>query len=136
MTQTDGRTQVPEALDPHSGDEGLADLVRRLASDGARWADAELALARAEGAAALRTIAAGLVCAAVGVALSITASVILAQAAVAALARIFPGPAYAGLAVGLILLVIVAILAFAARSLLLRRPPAAGMVFKWLGGAR
>jgi Putative Actinobacterial Holin-X, holin superfamily III len=129
-----GPTQVPKAVNPPINDEPLSNLVRQLASDGARWADAELLLARVEGGAALRNIAAGIICAAIGLALTITASVIMAQAAVAALAPHLHGPAYAGLAVGLAILAVVAVAAFAARHLLLRRPQAVGMIFKWLVG--
>jgi hypothetical protein len=62
------------------------------------------------------------------------AIVILAQASVAALTPYVGGPAVAGLAVGIALLVIVGVLALVAKSLLINKTRPVGLVFRWLAG--
>ena len=60
--------------------------------------------------------------------------VVLAQAGVAALTPYVSGPAVAGMAVGIALIVIVAILALVAKSLLVNKTRPIGLVFRWLTG--
>ena len=112
--------------------QDLAGLLRKLADDGVRWASSELALARAEGGGFLRRclIAIALVFASFAVLLA--AIVILAEALVAALATYMNGEGYAGLAVGLAMIVLVVIMGLIARNLVLhgRRPKS--LPFRWL----
>lgn len=115
---------------------GLPDAVRRLVEGSMQWAGAELVLARAEAAGILRRFAAAAGVAVLAVSLTLVALVILAQAAVAALANVLASPAYAGLAVGLGLIlgvVILALLAWRLLSLPAVRP--ASPVLRWITGA-
>ena len=96
-----------EPLHYPSSKPAFPELFKELAGDGKRWLDAELALAKAEAGLRLRGYAAGLGVAFAGLAILIAATVVLAQAGVAALMPYVSGPAVAGLAVGIILLVIV-----------------------------
>ena len=76
------------------------DLFKELANDGKRWLDAELALAKAEAGLRLRDYALGLGVALVGLVILIAATVVLAQAGVAALTPYVSGPAVAGVSSG------------------------------------
>ncbi len=109
-------------------------LVRELASDGALWADAELALARAEAGVLLRRYVAGLAVGSVAFAAMIAALVILAQAGVAALLPYVSGQASANLIVGGLLLGLVLLLVFAANYLLTRKIRPVSLIFRWLAG--
>ena len=108
------------------------ELFKELAGDGKRWLDAELALAKAEAGIRLRGYAAGLGVAFASLSILIAAIVVLAQTGVAALTPYASGPAVAGLTVGLIMLVIVAVLALVAKHLLISKTPPAGLIFRWL----
>ena len=115
---------------------GLPDAFQRLARDGARWAGAEFALARAEAGVILRRSAAGIGAAVAALLVMLVALVILAQAAVAALAPLLRGPVFAGLAVGLGLLICVILLLLMARYLLTaRNARLASPVLRWFTGA-
>lgn len=116
-------------------DPATADLLRKLASDGACWAEAELALTRAEAGSLLRRVALGLAVAVVAFLLLIVALIVLVQAAVAAIAPLAGSEALAGLIVAVVLVAAVAGLAYWARSLVLAtkaRP--ASLVLRWISG--
>ena len=123
-----------EPLRYPSSKPAFPELFKGLANDGKRWLEAELALTKAEAGLRLRSYAAGLAIAFVALALLIAASVVLAQACVVALLPYVSGPGIAGLAVGLSLLLIVAVLALFAKSLLLSKKRPVGVVFRWLAG--
>ena len=123
-----------ESLRYPSSKPAFPELLKELAGDGKRWLDAELALAKAEAGLRLRGYAAGLGVAFACLIIMIAATVILAQACVAALTPYVSGPAVAGLAVGIILLVIVVALALVAKSLLINKTRPMGLVFRWLTG--
>ena len=123
-----------EPLHYPSSKPAFPELFKELSSDGMRWLDAELALAKAEAGLRLRGYAAGLGVAFASLAILIAAMVVLAQAGVAALTPYVSGPAIAGLAVGIILLVIVVALALLTKSLLINKTRPIGLVFRWLAG--
>ena len=123
-----------EPLHYPSSKPAFPELFNELAGDGKRWLDAELALAKAEAGLRLRGYVAGLGVAFAGLSILIAATVVLAQAGVAALLPYVSGPAIAGLAVGIILLVVVAALALLAKSLLVNKTRPMGLVFRWLAG--
>ncbi len=123
-----------EPLHYPSSKSAFPELFKELAGDGKRWLDAELALAKAEAGLRMRGYAAGLGVASAGLAVLLAAIVVLAQAGVAALTPYVSGPAVAGLAVGIILLVIVGGLALLAKSLLVNKKRPMGLVFRWLTG--
>ena len=81
-----------------------------------------------------RADAAGLGVAFASLSILISAMVVLAQACVAALTPYVSGPAIAGLAVGIILLVIVAGVILLAKSLLVNKTRPIGLLFRWLAG--
>ena len=115
---------------------GLPDAFQRLARGGAQWAEAEFSLARAEVGIILRRIATGIGVAVAAIIFMLVSLVILAQTAVAALSHVLPGSVYAGLSVGLGLLICVILLAFVARNLLsARHAPPASPVLRWVVGA-
>jgi len=122
----------------HYSDPGskpaFPELVKDLAGDGKRWFDAELALAKAEAGLRLRGYAAGLGVVFASIVILVAAIVVLAQAAVAALIPHMSSPAVAGVVVGLVLLLVVAGLAFTARHLLVSKTPPTGLIFRWLTG--
>ena len=111
------------------------ELFRELAGDGARWADAEIALAKAEAGVLLRGYMAGLVVAIVCLSVLIAALVILAQASVIALIPYVNGALSANVTVGLILIGFFLALAFTARHLLMRETRPVSLIFRWLAGA-
>ena len=123
-----------EPLHYRASKPAFPELIKELAGDGKRWIDAELALAKAEAGLRLRGYAFGLGVAFAGFSILLAAIVILAQACVAALTPYMSGPAVAGLAVGIVLLVIVGVLALVAKHLLVSKPPPTGLVFRWLAG--
>lgn len=123
-----------EQLQYPASKPAFSELFRELAGDGARWADAELALAKAEAGVLLRGYAAGLVVVLLSFAALIAAIVILAQASVIALMPYVNDQALAGVAVGLILLGGVVLLALTARHLLTRKTQPMGLIFRWLAG--
>lgn len=124
-----------EPLHYPSSKPAFPELFKELAGDGKRWLDAELALAKAEAGLRLRGYATGLGVAFASLAILIAAMVVLAQAGVAALTPYVSGPVIAGLAVGIILLVIVVALALLAKSLLVNKTKPIGLIFNWLAGS-
>jgi hypothetical protein len=123
-----------EPLHYPSSKPAFPELFNELAGDGKRWLEAELALAKAEAGLRLRGYATGLAVGFAAIAVFIAAIVVLAQACVAALMPYVSGPAIAGLAVSLGLLLIVAVMALLAKSLLVSKQRPLGMVFRWLSG--
>lgn len=123
-----------EPLHYPSSKPAFPELFKELAGDGKRWLDAELALAKAEAGLRLRGYAAGLGVALASLSILLAATVVLAQACVAALTPYVNGPAIAGLAVGIILLVIVAGLMLLAKSLFVSKTRPIGLLFRWLAG--
>lgn len=123
-----------EPLHYPSSKPAFPELFKELSSDGMRWLEAELALAKAEAGLRLRGYAAGLGVAFASLSILIAATVVLAQACVAALMPYVSGPAIAGLAVGIILLILVVALALLAKSLLVNKTRPLGLVFRWLAG--
>lgn len=123
-----------EPLHYPSSKPAFPELFKELAGDGKRWLDAELALAKAEAGLRLRGFAAGLGVAFASLVILIAAIVVLAQAGVAALTPYVSGPAVAGLAVGVILLIVVTALALLAKTLLINKTRPVGLVFRWLAG--
>jgi uncharacterized membrane protein YqjE len=111
----------------------IATLLHQLAGDGMRWADAELALARAElGDLRRRCIAAAIFAGAAITAL-LCALIILAQAAAAAIAPYLGSDTLAGLAIGVSLLVLAAICAMAMNRMFKWR--AESLLFRWIAPA-
>lgn len=126
------RKQAREREDPKPG---LPDLVQRVVNDGALWADAELALARAETAQLLRQIAVGIGVAVVALPVMASALVIWAQAAVVALTPALRGPGSASLAVGFGLSLCAVVLALVARHFLsVDKKQLVSPVLRWLTG--
>lgn len=123
-----------EPLDYPASKPVFPELVKELANDVRLWLDAEFALAKAEAGLRLRSYAAALIVAFIGVSLFIAAMVVLAQAIVNALVPYFSSQTVSGLIVGVILLTVVVILGFVARYLLLRKTPPSGLIFGWLAG--
>ena len=124
-----------ERLEYPAPKSGFSGLFKELADDGARWADAELALTRAEAGVLLRRYIAGFAVASVAFAAVIAAIVILAQACVIALLPYVSGQISANAIVGLILVGLVMLLALTARHLLTRKTPPLSLIFRWLAGA-
>ena len=110
-------------------------LFKELAGDGARWADAELALTRAEASVLLQRYVAGLAVASAGFAAIIAAVVILAQACVMALLPYVDGQVSANLIVGFTLIGLVIFLTLTARHLLANKTRPMSLIFRWLAGA-
>ncbi|MGB8314382.1 MAG: phage holin family protein [Aestuariivirga sp.] len=110
------------------------EFLTELGSSGVRWAEAEVALARAEAGVMFRSYLTGLLVALLGIATFIVALVILAQTCVAALAPYMGSQILAGLTIGLILLVIFGALLMLARYFLTRKTPPTGLIFHWLSG--
>jgi putative superfamily III holin-X len=123
-----------EPLHFRASKPAFPDLFKELTSDGKRWLDAELALAKAEAGLRMRDYALGLGVGVAGLVILIAATVVLAQAGVTALTPYMSGPAVAGLTVGIILLGIVVILALGAKYLFVSKTPPTGLVFRWLTG--
>jgi hypothetical protein len=123
-----------EPLHYPSSKPAFPELFKELAGDGKRWLDAELALAKAEAGLRVRGYAAGLVVAFGGLTVMLAATVVLAQACVAALTPYVGGPGIAGLVVGIALLAIVVVLALVAKTLLVNKTRPVGLVFRWLTG--
>lgn len=119
---------------PYGEQLALPMLFKQLAGDGARMAEAELALARAEIAAIVRGyligIAVGILC----MATAITTAIILAQAGVVALTPFVTNPVFAYLGVGVFLAMTTVTLAFVAGSTLSRKHRPIGVILKWLTG--
>ncbi len=112
----------------------IGSLVRQLAGDSVRWANAELNLARAELLVLRRLCIAAAIFAAVGFAALLTALIILAQTSVTALARYLGSDIASGLAVAASFLVFAALCALATRRMLSWE--AESLIFRWLAPSR
>ena len=112
----------------------LTGLVRELADQAAGWADAELALTKAEVSVLLQRHLAAIVVAIAGFAVFLASIVILAQACVAALLPYVGGQVFANLIVGLALLGSTVLLGLQARRLQLRKARPLSLIFRWLAG--
>ena len=110
-------------------------LFKELAGDGARWADAELALTRAEAGALLQRYMTALAVVSMAIAAIIAAVVILAQACVIALLPYVNEQVSANLIVGFTLIGLVMVLALIARLLLSNKTRPMSLIFRWLAGA-
>lgn len=106
-------------------------LLERLSADGRGWAEAELALARAEIGELKGQAIKAVTFAVLGLAAVFTALVVLAQAGIAFLTPYVDGPGVAALIVGLVLLVLVVICALAMRSAFSWRTES--IFFRWFG---
>lgn len=107
----------------------LRPLLRQFAGDSARWADAELGLARLEFQALLRRCIGAVIFAAAGFAALLTALIILAQTGVAAAASNLGSEMAAGLAVGAALSLLAALCAWGMRRMF--RWEAESLIFRW-----
>ncbi len=118
-------------------DDGQVDLpilIKQLAGDGARVAEAEIALARAEVAIIMRRYAAGVAVGTCAFTVAITAFVILAQAGALALVPYVVNPVYAYLSVALLLGAFTIILSLVAAHMFLRKHVPVGTILSWLIG--
>lgn len=106
-------------------------LLERLSADGRGWAEAELALARAEMGELKGQAIKAVTFAILGMAAVFTALVVLSQAGIAFLTPYVDGPGVAALIVGLVLVVLVALCALAMRSAFAWRTES--IFFRWFG---
>jgi uncharacterized membrane protein len=111
------------------------DLLKELAVDGLRWAEAEIALAKAEAGTLLRSYITGLAVAVLGIAIFTAAVVILAQSGVVALTPYMGSESLAGFAIGLILLAVVVLLGVLTRHFLTHKMPAMGLILQFVAGS-
>jgi hypothetical protein len=109
-------------------------LIKQLAGDGVRVAEAEIALARAEAAIIARKYAVGVAVGIVGLATGIAAVIILAQAFAIALIPFVTNPAYAYLSIGLVMIAITIILCLFAGHLFTRKHEPVGAILNWVMG--
>ena len=117
---------MPSTLAPRTP---LRPLLRQVAKDSVRWADAELDLARLEFQALLKRCIAAVIFAVAGFAALLTALVILAQTGVAAAAPNLGGDVVAGLTVGGGILLVAGLCALAMRRMFRWR--AESPLFSW-----
>ncbi len=99
-----------------------------------RWANSELALARAELVVLRRRSITAAIFAAVGITALLAALIILAQAGVAAMARYLDSDIAAGLAVAALLLVFAALCVLAARRMFSWKGES--MIFRWFAPSK
>lgn len=119
---------------PYEEQQGLPQLLKQLAGDGARVAEAELALARAEAAVVVRGYTIGVAVGTLCLAMTTATLIILAQAGAIAVMPYVANPAYAYLTIGLFLAAVTLTLAFTAGNMLSRKHRPIGLIFKWLAG--
>ena len=113
---------------PH---KSLSQLLKQLAGDGVRVAEAELAQARSELGNVVRGLVIGIVMGAAGLAVMMVAVTLFAQSAALALTPYVSNPALAYLWVGLLLAVVtISLFVMAYRCLMKKRKPV-GLIFKW-----
>ena len=110
-----------QAADPRKASRQLKlpleQLLKKLLNDVKRWLKAEITLAKAEAGQRVRNYATGAGLAVVGLLIFVPTVVILASAGVRALSPYLSGDGMAGLAIGLMLLAITAILALVVKYL-------------------
>lgn len=107
----------------------IGSLLRQLAGDSVRWANAELNLARSEVFVLRRLCIAAAIFAALGFAALLTALIILAQVSVGALAGYLGNDIWAGLVVVATFLVLAAICGLAMRRMF--NWEAESFIFRW-----
>ncbi len=110
----------------------IGPLVRQFAGDSVRWADAELALARAELHDLGRRSISAMIFAAIGLAALLAAIITLAEAGVAAAAGYLGSDIAAGFAVATALLVFAAFCVMAMRRMFSWQ--AESVIFRWVFG--
>jgi uncharacterized membrane protein len=118
-------------LSLHRQRKSLSQLLKQLAGDGARVAEAELAQARSEFGDVIRGLVIGIAIGAAGIAVMMVAVTILAQSAAIAIAPYVSNPAYAYLSVGLVLIVITISLFVLAYCCLMKKRKPVGLIFRW-----
>ncbi|MGQ0485328.1 MAG: phage holin family protein [Hyphomicrobiales bacterium] len=110
----------------------IGPLVRQFAGDSVRWADAELALARAELHVLGRRLSTAVIFAAAGLAALLAAIITLAEAGVAAAAVYLGSDIVAGLAVAAALLGFAAFCVMAMRRMFTWGTDS--VIFRWITG--
>jgi hypothetical protein len=118
-------------LDVSQPRKRLSQLLRQLAGDGARVAEAELALAYSELSAVIRGFIVGVALGAAAICVMLVAVMILAQSAAIGLTPYMATEAYAYLTVGLVLVAITCGLVFAAYRFFKKKHKPLGLIFKW-----
>lgn len=118
---------------PHSSGlrNSFPQLIKQLASDGARVAESELALARAEIGGVLRDYMLGMAIAAASLAALIVATGLLAHSAALALMPYVGSAALAYLSAGLILTLISFALSIVAKRAIFRKRTPVSLICKW-----
>lgn len=111
--------------------KSLSQLLRQLAGDGARVAEAELAQARTELGELVRGLLLGFFIGASAVAVLIVTVGMLAHGAALALTPYMPSVVYAYFSVGLVLAIMTAILILIAYRCLVKKREPVGLIFKW-----
>lgn len=109
---------------------GIRFLLKRLAANTARWAEAEMELAHLESHVLLRRCIAGAIFALLGFAAVLIALVIFALTAVAALAPLLESEVLAGLVVGAAILALATLCAWGLRRMFTWE--AESLPFRWL----
>lgn len=89
---------------------GLQDLLRKVVRDGARWFDAEVALARAQTNSTISAYLTGLILAVTAIIVLFVTLVVFSQAAILGFAPYFGSLLVSALAVGIVLLILAAFL--------------------------
>ncbi|WP_421696062.1 phage holin family protein [Aestuariivirga sp.] len=118
---------------PHdSGRPGISELFERLGADGRDWAEAELALARAELGELKSQAMRAAVFASIAFAATFCAMVALTQAGIAVLTPLLGSEALAALIVGIVLVLLVIASAFSLMRCFSWRTES--IFFRWFGG--
>lgn len=89
---------------------GLQELLRKAARDGARWFEAEVALARAQTNSTISGYVTGLILAITAIVVLFVTLVVFSQAAILGFAPYFGSLLLSALAVGIVLLILAIIL--------------------------
>jgi hypothetical protein len=89
---------------------GLQELLRKVASDGARWFDAEAALARAQTNSTISGYVTSLILAVTAIIVLFVTLVVFSQAAILGFAPYFGSLLMSALAVGIVLLILAVVL--------------------------
>lgn len=110
---------------------GLPHLISLLAEDGARAAEAELALSRAELATIIRRYMLGIAAGIASVGALMLTLALLAQASAIAMIPYVGNAALAYLIVAIVLAVITVSLILIAKNYLMKKHEPIGLIFKW-----
>lgn len=94
----------------HAAQSSIPDILRRIASDGGAWVEAEIRLAKANARFAVRGVVLAGITAALGLVFAATAIAVLVAASVLALAPIVGGFVNAALVVAAVSIILAAIL--------------------------